>query len=134
LRDLIVRIKTTNMNKKELDAIQNKLEEERINLEQELKKIAKKNPHNPNDWKAKFEETGDDESDSASEVVKFGLNLTLEKTLEKSLKDVNKALERIKKKDYGICKYCKQPINPKRLLARPTSSACIPCKTKLKSL
>lgn len=122
------------MNKKELESIKNKLEEEKIHLEQELKKIANKNPHNPDDWKAKFEETGDDESDSASEVVKFGLNLTLEKTLEKSLKDVKKALERIDKNDYGICKYCKQEINPKRLLARPTSSACIPCKTKLKSL
>jgi DnaK suppressor protein len=122
------------MNKKELESIKNKLEEEKTHLEQELQKIASKNPHNPDDWKAKFEETGDDESDSASEVVKFGLNLTLEKTLEKSLKDVEKALTRIDKKDYGVCKYCQQGINPKRLLARPTSSACIPCKTKLKSL
>jgi DnaK suppressor protein len=122
------------MKKSELAAIKKKLEDERDNLETELEKIAKKNPHNPEDYEATFEEYGDDESDNTSEVVKFGLNLTLEKTLEKALKDVNKALNRISKGDYGTCKYCNQEINPKRLLARPTSSACISCKTKLKSL
>ena len=122
------------MNKKELTEIQNKLLDEKKHLESELKKIAKKNPHNPSDWKAQFEELGDDESDNTSEVVKFGLNLTLEKTLEKALNDIAKALSRIEKGDYGVCKYCQQEINPKRLLARPTSSACISCKTKLKAL
>ena len=122
------------MNKKELTEIKNKLLDEKKHLESELEKIAKKNPHNPSDWKAKFENLGDDETDNTSEVVKFGLNLTLEKTLEKALNDINKALVRVEKSAYGVCKYCQQGINPKRLLARPTSSACISCKTKLKSL
>ncbi|NQT49548.1 TraR/DksA family transcriptional regulator [Candidatus Kuenenbacteria bacterium] len=122
------------MKKKELEAIKNKLQEEKANLEAELNKFAKQNPHNPEDYKAQFEDLGDDETENASEVVKFGLNLTLEKTLEKSLRDVNKALDRITKKDFGICKYCSQEINAKRLLARPTSGACITCKTRLKSL
>src|SRR3989339_253622 len=115
------------MNKQDLAEIKEKLLAEKINLETELDKIAKKNPHNPNDYKAQFENVGDDEEDSTSEVVEYGLNLTLEKTLEKSLKDVKKSLERIEKGDYGVCKYCKQEIDPKRLKARPTSSACIAC-------
>lgn len=122
------------MNKQDLAEIKEKLLAEQINLETELDKIAKKNPHNPNDYEAQFENVGDDEEDSTSEVVEYGLNLTLEKTLEKSLKDVKKSLERLEKGDYGICKYCKQEIDPKRLKARPTSSACIACKTKLKSM
>lgn len=124
------------LKKNELEEIKNKLLAEKENLEQELNKIAKKNPKNPEDYEAKFEEYGDDESDSTSEVEKFGLNLSLEKTLEKSLRDVNKSLEKLEKdpKHYGVCKYCKQPIAAKRLIARPTSSACIECKTKLKSL
>ncbi|KKR04286.1 MAG: Transcriptional regulator, TraR/DksA family [Parcubacteria group bacterium GW2011_GWC2_39_14] len=122
------------MNKQDLAEIKEKLLAEKINLETELDKIAKKNPHNPNDYEAQFENVGDDEEDSTSEVVEYGLNLTLEKTLEKSLKDVKKSLERIEKGDYGVCKYCKQEIDPKRLKARPTSSACIACKTKLKSM
>jgi len=122
------------ITKKELQEIKNKLLEEKNTLETELNKIAKKNPHNEEDYQAKFEDYGDDESDNTSEVDKFSLNLSLEKTLEKALKDVNKSLERMEKGEYGICKYCNQPIGAKRLLARPTSSACITCKTKLKSL
>lgn len=122
------------MNKKDLNEIKEQLLTEKANLESELGKIAKKNPHNPDDYTAQFEEFGDDESDNTSEVVEYSMNLALEKTLEKSLKDVIKSLERIAKGDYGICKYCKQEITPERLKARPTSSACISCKTKLKSI
>lgn len=121
------------ISEKDIKEIQRKLLEEKKNLEEELEKIAKKDPNNPAGYEAQFEDYGSDETDSASEVVKYGLNLTLEKTLEKSLKDVNKALDSIKKGTYGNCKYCKQPIDIKRLKARPTSSACISCKTKLKA-
>lgn len=122
------------MNKKDLLEIKSLLLEEKQNLEAELSKFAKKNPHNPDDYEAQFEEMGNDESESTSEVVEFGLNLTLEKTLEKSLRDVNKALERIDNGTYGSCKYCNREIDVKRLKARPTSGACIACKTKLKAL
>jgi DnaK suppressor protein len=122
------------MNSKDLTEIKAKLLEDKKHLENELDKIAKKNPHNPNDYDAQFDDVGDDEEDNTSEVVEYGLNLSLEQTLEKSLKDVIKSLDRIEKGDYGMCKYCKQEIDPKRLKARPTSSACVACKTKLKSL
>ena len=127
-------MKIKKLTKKELEAIKATLLEEQKHLEEELSKIAKVNPHNPDDYEAQFEDYGDDESDNTSEVVKYGLNLTLEKTLEKSLKDVRKSLARIEKNDYGTCKYCNEQIGMKRLQARPPSSACIPCKTKLKSL
>jgi RNA polymerase-binding protein DksA len=126
--------KIKKLTKKEKDEIKKHLLVEKEVLIAELSKIAKVNPHNPDDYEATFEDYGDDETDNTSEVVKYGLNLTLEKTLEKSLKDVNKSLDRIEKDEYGTCKYCEQPIEQKRLLARPTSSACITCKTKLKSL
>lgn len=124
----------TNLNKKDIEEIRKKLMEEKEKIETELKKIAKVNPHNKEDYEAQFEDYGDDESDNASEVVEYGLNLTLEKTLEKSLKDIQKTLARLESGEYGICKYCKKPIDKKRIMARPTSSACITCKTKLKSL
>lgn len=122
------------MNKKDIDEIKKSLMDEKANLETELAKFAKPNPHNPDDYDAQFEDIGSDETDNTSEVAKFDFNLSLEKTLEKSLRDVNKALESIKKGNYGICKYCHNEIDIKRLKARPTSSACITCKTKLKSL
>jgi DnaK suppressor protein len=72
--------------------------------------------------------------ENTSEVAKYDLNLSLEQTLEKALRDVNKALGSVDKDDYGICKYCQQPIEKARLMARPTSSACVSCKMKLKAL
>ncbi len=122
------------MNKKDLAEIKKTLLQEKQKLEEELSKFAKKNPLNSEDYQAQFEDLGDDESANSLEVAKYSLNLTLEKTLEKSLRDVNKALISIESEKYGDCKYCHQPIDVKRLKARPTSSACIHCKTKLKSL
>ena len=122
------------MKKSDLTEIKKILEVEKSNLEEELSKFTKKNPHNATDYDAQFEDVGDDESDNASEVASFDFNLSLEKTLEKSLRDVNKSLERIAKNDYGTCQYCHQEIDVKRLKARPTSNACISCKTKLKAL
>ncbi|MBI5254205.1 TraR/DksA C4-type zinc finger protein [Candidatus Falkowbacteria bacterium] len=122
------------LNKKDLAEIEKKLLQEKASLEKELAEIARKNPYNPDDYQAVFEEYGNDASDSIAEVTKFDLNLSLEQTLEKALRDVNKAVDSLKKGNYGICKYCKQPIDKARLLARPTSSACVSCKNKLKSL
>ena len=124
----------SSLSKKDLAEIKKQLKKEKKNLETELKKFAIQNPHNKEDYEAKFEDIGSDESDNVSEVEKYSLDLSLEKTLEKSLRDVNKSLANIKKGQYGLCKYCKQPINAARLKARPTSSSCISCKTKLKSL
>lgn len=107
---------------------------EKASLEKELAKFSTPSKNDPTDYKADFPNYGDDETENSNEVAAFDVNVTLEATLEKELRDVNKALERLKNGTYGICKYCKQPIQDKRLLARPTSSACITCKTKLKSL
>ncbi|MEK7623573.1 MAG: TraR/DksA C4-type zinc finger protein, partial [Patescibacteria group bacterium] len=67
----------------------------------------------------------------AREVAEYTANKPLEVTLENTLRDINKALERLNKGTYGICKYCDHPIDEKRLLARPTSSACVSCKKTL---
>lgn len=122
------------MKEKNLKKIKEILLEEKANLEKELSKFASPNKNAPADYDAEFPEYGDDKTENTNEVAAFDVNVTLEATLEKELRDVNKALERIEKGNYGICKYCNQPIEDKRLLARPTSSACITCKTKLKSL
>jgi DnaK suppressor protein len=126
--------KAAQLSKKDLDEIKKELENKKANLESELAKFAKKNPRVKDDYEAQFKDLGTDETDNVSEVAQFSLDLNLEITLEKALRDVNKALKAIKKKNFGLCKYCKQPIALKRLKARPTSSSCVSCKTKLKSL
>lgn len=97
-------------------------------LRAELEEFAKQNPKNSTDYDAKFVNLGDKEDENAEEVDQFSTNLTLERTIESSLRDAEKALERIKKGTYGICKYCNKQIDEKRLRARPASSSCIECK------
>ncbi|HCC22579.1 TPA: hypothetical protein DF272_00125 [Candidatus Falkowbacteria bacterium] len=126
--------KNQAINKKDLDEITQSLIDEKSHLEKELEKIAVKNLDSNDDYNAKFVDVGNDESDSVSEVAQFSLDKSLEETLEKALRDVNKSLENIKSNKYGFCKYCKQAIDVARLKARPTSSSCVTCKTKLKSL
>lgn len=98
--------------------------EEKIRLENELDKLGNKRGVDD----ATFPDYGDKEDENAAEVAEYAANLSLESDLEKALRDVVGALERIEKGTYGICKYCKKPIEEKRLIARPTSSACVECK------
>lgn len=37
------------------------------------------------------------------------------------------ALKRIERDEYGVCKACDEPINPKRLDFDPTADLCIDC-------
>lgn len=110
---------------KEMEAELRK-EEERIKAE--LHEFATENPKNTDDYDAKFPNMGDKEDENAEEVATFSTNLALERSLESNLRDVEKALERIAKGTYGICKYCNKPIDEKRLRARASSSSCIECK------
>ncbi len=123
--------KPTAYGEEFLDKIRKALLDEKKHLEEELGKFTKKNPHVSGDYDATFPEYGDKEDENALEVAQYTNSKPLEITLEKELRDVNKALDRIKHDDYGTCKYCKKPINEKRLLARPTSSACVSCKKTL---
>jgi len=114
-----------------LDTIQKSLEELKVRLSSELSTFATKDIHSKGNLDASFPKYGDEEDDNAREVADYTTNKPLEITLEKTLTDVNKALERLHKGAYGICKYCDEPIAEKRLLARPTSSACVSCKKTL---
>jgi RNA polymerase-binding transcription factor DksA len=119
------------LDKKILSKMHETLLAEKEKLEKQLADFSVKNNKNPNDYNASFPDFGDAEDENAAEVTTFTNNLTLERTLETTLRDVNKALESIAAGKYGICKYCKNEIDEKRLAARPASSSCIDCKKKL---
>lgn len=46
---------------------------------------------------------------------------------EVMLKRITAALKRIDDDDYGNCRSCDEPINPKRLAFDPTATQCIDC-------
>lgn len=102
--------------------------EEKTKLEQELGKFTKKNPHVAGDFNSTFPDYGDKDDENAAEVAEYAANISIEQDLERTLRDVKTALERLEAGQYGICKYCHKPIEEKRLVARPTSSACVACK------
>lgn len=82
------------------------------------------------DYDAKFPDFGDKEDENAAEVEVFEKNLSMEKALEVSLFNVNKALKKMEAGDYGVCEKCGAPINPKRLEAFPSATTCMECKKK----
>ncbi len=50
------------------------------------------------------------------------------------LNKIEKTLEAIKRGAYGKCESCGEPIEAKRLLARPVASLCIDCKDEQERL
>ena len=81
----------------------------------------------------KFPEYGNKSDENAQEIGEYTTNLATEKVLENTLRDIEGSLKRIKDGTYGVCKYCKEPIGKKRMLARPVASACVKCKTQLQN-
>ena len=116
------------MKKELLKEIETQLLDEKARLEKELDELARQNPRNSEDYEAKLKDLGDKEDENAEEVDSYSTNLALERTRESTLRDVEKALDRIHKGNYGICKYCNKEIDEKRLRARPASGSCVECK------
>lgn len=113
-----------------LEEIKSKLVEEQARLEQDLHDMGYHKDDEGN-VSVEVESGSNSDDDNASEVTAMADGLSVAERLTSELKDVKKALVSIEAGSYGICKYCKKPIDEKRLLARPASSSCIECKKTL---
>ena len=122
------------MNKKVIEKIKKGLLDSKKQLSEDLKSFTKKDEHSKDEHAAKFPDYGDKSDESVQEIDEYTTNLATEKVLESALRDIDNALARIVKGDYGICKYCQQEIGEKRLMARPVANTCIACKTKLQKM
>ena len=118
------------MNKQLIAEMKLVLEAQKNKLEEELRGFTNENSQSNGGFATSFPKYGDKEDDNAAEVATFTDNLSLEKTLEANLRDVNQALSRIKENTYGVCKYCHNEIDERRLRARPESGSCMSCKSK----
>ncbi len=110
-----------------LNEMRLKLEALRDGLRQELGQVAMSGG-DAGSLRARFPDYGDKDDESALEVAEFTDNLSIERTLEWNLEDVAAALLRLGSGTYGTCRYCSQPIDERRLRARPESGACVACK------
>lgn len=122
------------MDKKTVQKFKKRLEEDKKFLEKEIYTFIQKEDKKTKNRKVKFPDFND-ESTSGSEVLEIGMDeveeygnqLSIEQNLEKRLKDINIALEKIKKGKYGKCENCKKEISQKRLNACPEAKMCDKC-------
>jgi len=119
------------MDKAFIEQIKQKLTERETKLMAELGEVASKKQGGA--YQTNFPDYGSDEDENSAEVATFSTNISVEEELYKALRDVRSALKQLEDGTYGICKYCKKPIDERRLFARSSSSACISCKEEKKS-
>lgn len=116
-----------------IDEQKQKLEEEKKSIEKELQKFADKNPKLKGDWDSKFPRFNQEinkhtPEDAADEVEEYANRLPIEYNLEIRLRNINLALEKIEKENYGKCEKCGEEIPQERLKVSPEARLCLKCK------
>ena len=71
-----------------------------------------------------------DLGDQASAETDRSFMLKLRGREQRLLKKIEEAMDRIDCGTFGICEVCGEPIDIKRLRARPVTTMCIACKTE----
>ena len=71
-----------------------------------------------------------DPTDRASAEAELNFDLRVRDRERKLRSKVEEALERIEDGTFGICEVCGEPIEMKRLEARPVTTLCIDCKVE----
>lgn len=108
-------------------SFQNRLEDEKRQLESELSEVAYRNPDNPNDWIAKSADKDVSQADDntvADSVEDYEENVAILKSLETRYSDILSGLDKIKHKTFGLCQVCGKEIEPDRLEANPAARTC----------
>jgi RNA polymerase-binding transcription factor DksA len=118
-------MKEQKLDKKFLDEQKQELEKEKARLEEALGKIGQEKSGNSNDYKATYQEYGDDEESNAAEYAQTETNTSALEQLETELQAVVLALKGIKEGTYGIDVNTGKPINKKRLKVYPAAQTDI---------
>lgn len=71
-----------------------------------------------------------DETDLAASEINQNLIFKLRDRERQLLAKIDEALGRMDEGVFGTCEECEEPIEPKRLEARPVSTMCIACKER----
>ncbi len=123
------------LNKELLGKLKEKLEKSKKRIETELGKFAKKDKKLKGNWNTKYPDLnsgiGSQALEGAADQVEEYANLLpVEYNLELRLKDINSALEKIKKGRYGKCEKCGRKIKEEKLKIYPEAKFCRKCENK----
>ncbi len=112
-----------------LSITKDKLKEQQEKVKKQLAEISTRSKRKGGySYEAKFPAYGRSEDENANEVADFVDSISLGKSLENSLINIDLALEKITTNQYGLCEICKKKINRKRLEILPTARHCLSCK------
>jgi len=122
------------MNKKLLSELKERLEKEKVSIEEQLKRFAKRDEKLKGDWDTIFPKFNGGEAGGAAlekaadEVEEYSTLLSIEHSLELKLKNIDLALEKIERGKYGRCEKCGKEISEDRLKVSPEARLCLKCK------
>jgi len=112
-----------------LSITKDKLKKQQEKVKKQLAEISTRSKRKGGySYEAKFPEYGRSEDENANEVADFVDSISLGKSLENSLINIDLALKKIVTDQYGVCEICKKKINHKRLEILPTARYCLNCK------
>lgn len=107
---------------KQLQELKEQLEKEAGELEAQLSSVTKT---------ADFgSDTETDFSEEADEAEELSSNLGMQDALKERLQDIESALEKMNRGEYGKCENCGKEIPLEVLRAVPESRLCKDCKAK----
>jgi DnaK suppressor protein len=69
-----------------------------------------------------------DEIDHANDLIEKEMGFLMSSNMINNLKEVEDALGRIDKNEYGKCQHCSKEISSKRLEVLPFARFCVPCQ------
>lgn len=116
------------MNKKDTEYFKNRLEKEKALVEEETKTVGSSDPNNPKDFSATSNDMDIDRADEnelADKMEELEDNKGILDSLEKQLRDINDALGKMGKGNYGICEISGELIERERLEANPAARTCM---------
>lgn len=118
----------------DVDFFRKKLEREKQKIIKELSRYAKiRQVGGTTEFIPRHVEVGSSKDEDAQEFGLYEQNVTIEETLKSRLERVEAALKKISKGPkghYGVCEYCKQPLDLKRLRTFPEARHCSLCHEK----
>lgn len=102
------------------------IETHRDTIASKIRRLRREDPFSTED-RALIVEPGTD----AAQLFGHEKTIVLENQLKRDLKEIEKALEKIKKGSYGLCERCGKVIDKARLDAKPAAIYCLKCEKEL---
>jgi DnaK suppressor protein len=118
--------KGVHLNKKEMDVYKKKLIVRRNEIVRKLSEFR-------NESKEVETDTAQDVADKAESSYTKEFLLSLSDVEREQLFQIDAALKRIERKEFGSCQMCQKEINKKRMNAIPWTPYCIECQEKSES-